>query len=132
MKRMGERLRLERLKRNMTMERLGDIVGVSKNTVSQYEHGHRTPSLGVVRAIADHFDVSLDYLVGLSDDPDPRRDQRDLKQILEKNPLHYDGTFLNSSDLEPIRAMLKVIASEASHRNHTPIESRDEQIAAII
>lgn len=132
MDRMGERLRLERLRRNLTMERLGELVGVRKNTISQYEHGNRTPSLEVIRELAAQFDVSLDYLVGLSDDPDPRRDQRDLKAILEKNPLHYDGTYLTSSDLEPVRSVLKVIAREARHRHQTPIDSREEEAAAVV
>ncbi|MEK5166554.1 helix-turn-helix transcriptional regulator [Paenibacillus sp. FSL R5-0527] len=36
--------------------------------VSHWERGTRTPSLEVACALADYFDVSLDYLVGRSDD----------------------------------------------------------------
>lgn len=131
MDRMGERLRLERLKRNMTMERLGELVGVRKNTISQYEHGNRTPSLEVIRATAAQFDVSLDYLVGLSDDPDPRRDQRNLREIMEKDRLHYDGIYLTPADLEPVRSVLKIVAREARHRNATPIEERGQELATV-
>ena len=131
MDRMGERLRLERQRKNWTMERLGEMIGVRKNTISQYEHGKRTPSLDVIRETAAQFDVSLDYLVGLSDDPDPRRDQRNLREILEKDRLHYDGIYLAPSDLEPIRAMLKVIASEARHRNASHLEEHGQELATV-
>ncbi|MGZ7440967.1 helix-turn-helix domain-containing protein [Paenibacillus sp. TH7-28] len=38
-----------------------------------WERGTRTPSLEVAYALADCFDVSLDYLVGRSDDSVKRK-----------------------------------------------------------
>ena len=35
----------------------------------RYEYGEREPSFQKLIALADYFDVSLDYLVGRSDDP---------------------------------------------------------------
>ena len=35
----------------------------------RYEYGDRSPAFEQLIALADYFDVSLDYLVGRSDDP---------------------------------------------------------------
>ena len=42
-------------------------LSVSQSTISAYEIGERTPDLETLLAIADFFNVSLDYLVGLSE-----------------------------------------------------------------
>lgn len=44
-------------------------LGISIMTYYRYERGEREPSLSTLVALADLFDVSLDYLVGRSDDP---------------------------------------------------------------
>lgn len=44
-------------------------LGISIMTYYRYERGEREPSLSTLVALADYFDVSLDYLVGRSDDP---------------------------------------------------------------
>lgn len=43
--------------------------GLSERTVRNYETGKQFPRLDIAAALADHFNVSLDYLVGRSDDP---------------------------------------------------------------
>lgn len=44
-------------------------LGISIMTYYRYERGDREPSLSTLIALADIFDVSLDYLVGRSDEP---------------------------------------------------------------
>lgn len=46
--------------------------GVSVRGYQYYEKGEKEPTLSVLIALADFFDVSLDYLVGRSDDPQRR------------------------------------------------------------
>lgn len=48
---------------------LGDIVGVSGAAITMMEKGRRLPSIEVLYALADYFAVSIDYLVGRSNDP---------------------------------------------------------------
>lgn len=38
--------------------------GISQHQLSEYEHGKSIPSLPAIIALADMFDVSIDYLVG--------------------------------------------------------------------
>ena len=62
-------LKLLRNKKNITLELLGAELGVSKQSVNRWELGQREPNIDTLIALANYFDVSLDYLVGLSDNP---------------------------------------------------------------
>jgi len=64
-----QRLRTLRKNSKLTLEQMGETLGVAKQTVGHWETGYRLPPLDVTVAIADFFCVSLDYLVGRSDDP---------------------------------------------------------------
>ena len=52
---------------NITMKKLGEIVGVSESAISQYENGKRQPDIETLKVFADFFNVSIDYLLGKSD-----------------------------------------------------------------
>ncbi|WP_427112058.1 helix-turn-helix domain-containing protein [Megasphaera sueciensis] len=64
-----QRLRQLRLSRNLTAKQLGAAFAVRKQTVSRWELGDRLPTLDIAVALAEYFNVSLDYLVGTSDNP---------------------------------------------------------------
>lgn len=58
------RLRELREKRRMDRKSLGELCGLSKNIIGQYEHGEKFPSLRTVIVLADYFGVSVDFLLG--------------------------------------------------------------------
>ena len=45
----------------------GKIAGITSKQIQRYETNESEPTLSVLLALADYFDVSLDYLVGRSD-----------------------------------------------------------------
>lgn len=53
-----------RKQNNITMKRLGEIVGVSESCISQYENGKRQPDNDMLKRLADFFNVSVDQLLG--------------------------------------------------------------------
>jgi len=65
----GQRLRELRTKRDLTQKQLGDLLSLEKSTISLYEKGKREPDFGTVAKIAAFFNVSVDYLLGRTDDP---------------------------------------------------------------
>ena len=63
----SNRIKELRTMRDMSQQALGDLLGVNKVTVSQYERGVRKPDINVVAALCDIFNVSSDYLLGKDD-----------------------------------------------------------------
>lgn len=66
-KKFCERLYTLRKEQNLTMERFGIVMEVTKQAVCRWENGERQPSLEMVVRIAEFYGVSTDYLLGVSD-----------------------------------------------------------------
>lgn len=63
------RLKSLRIAKSMTLQRLGEQIGMSRGSLSAVENGRRPISLDSLIAIADALETSVDYLVGRTDDP---------------------------------------------------------------
>ena len=63
----SERLREVRNLRDKKQREAADICGVSLRTYQLYEQGKNEPNIARLIALADFFDVSLDYLLGRAD-----------------------------------------------------------------
>lgn len=70
---LSRRIRDLRIDRDMKQGELGAALGITQNMVSNYENG-REPPLETVLLYAEYFDVSLEYLVGLTNERKPVRD----------------------------------------------------------
>ena len=64
-----ERLKELRHKNNITQVHLAKEIGITDRACRRYEAGENEPTMSVLLAMADFFDISIDYLVGRSDDP---------------------------------------------------------------
>lgn len=65
------RIRDLRIDRGLTQEQIAELLHVSQNTYSQYEIGTTRYPLDAVVKLAEYYGVSVDYLVGLTDEPAP-------------------------------------------------------------
>ena len=65
----SERLVLLRKSNGLTQKKLAEEMELSELAIQNYESQRRKPAFDVLIALADYFDVSLDYLVGRSEDP---------------------------------------------------------------
>lgn len=59
-------LRRARKALGLTQEDLGAKIGILKAAVANYENGHRSPSISLLRALSEALGVSTDYLIGRS------------------------------------------------------------------
>ena len=64
-----ERLKQLRKERKVTQVQLSTAIGITDRACQKHEAGENEPSMSALIAIADYFDVSIDYLVGRSDRP---------------------------------------------------------------
>ena len=54
---------------SVSQKALANAIGVSEIAIQRYEYGMRKPTIDICIALADYFNVSLDYLVGRTDEP---------------------------------------------------------------
>lgn len=59
-----ERLKMLRKERGISQEILSAALYIDRTTLAGYETGKRMPDVEMMWAIADYFDVTIDYLVG--------------------------------------------------------------------
>lgn len=66
---IGKRLEAIRKGRGMCQRELAAILGVTNYTISAYENDRSEPADEIKVQLAKLFDVSMDYLLGLVDQP---------------------------------------------------------------
>lgn len=86
-----------RLKHGLSQEDLGKIIGVGRTTISMYESGNIVPRQEGLLKIASYFDVSVDYLTGISSSKEAETSSPYLLR-LDKELKDLDEKLLNAAD----------------------------------
>ena len=68
MRDFSEVLRELRTEKKISQKALGEILGISDRNIRFYETGEHRPEFEGLLILADYFQVSLDYLVGRSEE----------------------------------------------------------------
>ena len=79
---------------NMSQVDLSKKIGISNVTISRYLSGDRIPRLDVITKISSAFNVSVDYLLGLSDNRNGENANTNTDvdiALLAKNLFGLDG-----------------------------------------
>ncbi|MGG1215300.1 helix-turn-helix domain-containing protein [Micromonospora provocatoris] len=64
---LGVRLKYLRKSNNKTQQDIADILGITRPAYTAYEQGKRNPDYEILEKIADYYNVSIDYLLGRTD-----------------------------------------------------------------
>lgn len=68
---LGAKLKELRLKKGESLQQVADAVGVSKAHIWELEGGKSTnPTVELVKGLADHFNVTVAFLVGENESPE--------------------------------------------------------------
>lgn len=137
---LGERIKSLRQESGLTQEEFGKKFGVAKSTVSLYESGRSTPDDTMKLKIADHYDVSVDYLLGLTNDRKryyyqlTDKDNKEIDNYIYNMEvglsagLLLDGEPIDEEALATLRENIRFaaeIAKREAKRKHTPKKYRD-------
>jgi len=100
------RIRLLREEEGLKQAELAQILGVRQNTLSTWETGRYEPDNEMLRRIADHFNVSVDFVLGKSPVKNIKIPQVStiqainiLRAVEEMSPEQYEQTYEFASDL---------------------------------
>ena len=95
---------------NMSQVDLSKKIGISNVTISRYLSGDRIPRLDVITKISSAFNVSVDYLLGLSDNRNGENANTNTDvdiALLAKNLFSLDGnSHLSKKQIELIKNLL--------------------------
>lgn len=98
-----DRLKDLREQKQMTQEDLGELLSVTKGTISKYENGNLQPSNEALKFLADFFNVTTDFLLG----------RTDIKNPYEPNTIaaHHDGEEWTEEELKDIEKFKEFVKS---------------------
>ena len=102
---IGERLKQLRIKNGLKQQELADMFGLSSGTISFYESEQRKPDIDFIFAIDKYFEVSTDYLLGLTNAID--KENIDISKVTGLND--FSLTILEQSLKETNNAAAEVI-----------------------
>lgn len=118
MEEFGATLRKLRKSKNLTLDELAENINSTSSTLSRYENGQRVPDLLLLEALANFFNVSIDYLLGR------KTNALDLDSLIAQS---------KSNTLKSTLDIKKIIQQEISKQLNKETEEpkKDEYITVI-
>lgn len=114
------RLKAMRKERKETQEDIAKLLKVQRTTVGEYERGNIRPPMDKMKVLADHFEVSVDYLMGNTNfqtaeernEESPNDVSKAMKKILEdlqknQHAMMFDGEVLDDESRELLISSLE-------------------------
>ena len=92
-----------RTQHKLTQQELATKLGVSRSAIGMYENGEREPDFETLEAIADFFNVDMDYLIGRSTQ-------------ITTIAAHHDGEDWTEEELDEIETFKKFVLSKRDQK----------------
>lgn len=123
-----DRFKELRESKGYSLDKLSEVFHVSKSTLSRIENHILEPKQSLLEDYSKFFNVTVDYLLGLSDNPklntrDEKDISKDLKVIMDDfrggqaGPLYYDGVELDQEDLDKLEMAMRIALETAKVKN---------------
>ena len=68
---VGARRKAQRKSRGETQQELAEVLGVKPNQIGEMENGRKASTYAKLAQLCEHYNISADYLLGLTDEPHP-------------------------------------------------------------
>lgn len=124
--------RLKNLRGKTTQEEVAGRIGISRARYSHYENGRSEPDTETLNKLADYYDVSVDYLLGRTDDPNETLNNKgsnsnsldEINKLVKEYGIEQFGFFdiekwkdLSQEDIEEIKKHFEYVVFQAKQRN---------------
>ena len=103
METIGERIKKLRESHNLTSAQFGEIAGVTKGAVSQWESDITDPKAMPLMKISRDFNISIDYLLFGEDE---NEDQTKINELINKLKVAEKQGLLKDQHIDTLNAML--------------------------
>lgn len=111
-------------KRNLSQQYMADFLGITRQGCGKYEDGKSEPDSKSIVKLADFFDVTTDYLLGNTNNPEYKFDSlAEMKKIVEEYEIQgifihniEDWENLTDEDIRELRSHFEYIAHKAKLR----------------
>lgn len=116
-----EMLKYLRTRENLSQSELAEKLGVAKSTISMYEVGKREPDFETLEAIADLFNVDMNFLLGKDGSENDHYyfndDAREMAQFMFENPEYrvlFDASRkVKKEDIEFVKQMIDRVRGDS-------------------
>lgn len=110
----GERLSFLRKEYNLTQREIGEIFNVSTSAIGSYERNEREPTYKHLLSFAEYFNVSLDYLMGRTDERLTieqyiSKDSFEISHLFEKYNILVNGKELSDKDKQRLKDVCDIL-----------------------
>ncbi|MFT3951199.1 MAG: helix-turn-helix transcriptional regulator [Oscillospiraceae bacterium] len=103
----GKRLQELREKKGETQQQLADAISITRQSLSRYEAAERTMNIELLVKVATHFNVTTDFLLGLSN---VKSTELSIKNACEVTGLTEDAArFLSELNVDGVPKLLSIM-----------------------
>lgn len=102
-------LKILRQEHGISQQRLADAIGVSQQSINQYENHSVEPDISVLTRLADHFNTSIDFIVGRTDIRRPIEHTEAFHLNKDESDVITQYRVLKGSEKQCIAMMIKTL-----------------------
>lgn len=97
---IGDRIKKLREEKGLMQQDVCNTLGIEQSTLANYENNRRVPKTDILIKIANYYGVSLDFLVGMTDNRfnSYKGCLKDLNKFLQQSEIIFDGDTYKLTD----------------------------------
>lgn len=134
----GDRLRSLRENLGLSQKELADRLNINRSTYARYETSSTQPDYDILDALANFYDVSVDYLLGRTNSYQTQtKEERDIAKRLKQfeaelensEGLAFDGEPMSDEAKESLKESMELLFKQTQriNRKFTPKKYRDDE-----
>ena len=112
---LKDRIKKLRKEKKLSQRELAKKINLSPSTIAMYETGQRKPDTDKLKQIADFFNVSIDYLLGNTDEKKPvdeiikNEEAVEIKELMERYQVMLERDELDESAKKSVIDFLRLL-----------------------